>query len=79
MNGRTWQAIAQAGPEAAEHVAHLVTETARTMAGHWHPDTVECTERCPMGDPRTRDLFRATLDRAATLGTRRGLPGYALA
>jgi hypothetical protein len=42
----------------------LIEEINRTGAGHWHPDHVECSIKCPMGDPLTRDLFRAAIDRA---------------
>ena len=42
----------------------MMWEAERTRRGHWHPDTVECSERCPMGDPRTRDVFRREIDRA---------------
>ncbi len=29
----------------------------RTRQGHWHPSHVACTNRCPVGDPRTRTAF----------------------
>jgi hypothetical protein len=43
---------------------NLIVEISRTRAGHWHPDHVECSVKCPMGDPLTRDLFRRTIDKA---------------
>lgn len=42
----------------------MMWEAERTRRGHWHPDSVECSERCPMGDPLTRDVFRREIDRA---------------
>jgi hypothetical protein len=45
-------------------VAEILSEAERTRAGHWHPDHIECSERCPMGDPRTADLFRKMIDQA---------------
>jgi hypothetical protein len=45
-------------------ITEVLAEAERTRAGHWHPDHIECSVRCPMGDPRTAMLFRATLDKA---------------
>ena len=39
-------------------------ETEVTRRGHWHPLEIPCSERCPMGDPLTRDVFRREIDRA---------------
>ena len=51
--------------DALAFLDQYAAEVRKTLAGHWHPDTVECSERCPMGDPRTRYRFRLELDRAA--------------
>ena len=46
-------------------ITEILAEAERTRAGHWHPGGDEqCSERCPMGDPRTAALFRRTLDKA---------------
>jgi hypothetical protein len=45
-------------------IQQILSEVERTRAGHWHPDHIECSERCPMGDPSTRDLFRKMIDKA---------------
>jgi hypothetical protein len=46
------------------YAANYLDEIALTRAGHWHPDAVECSERCPMGDPRTRETFKRILQDA---------------
>jgi hypothetical protein len=46
------------------YAAHYLDEVARTRAGHWHPDFIECSERCPIGDPRTRETFSKILQEA---------------
>lgn len=40
-------------------------EAHRTRQGHWHPGTVPCTRKCPMGDPDTALAFRRVLDQGA--------------
>ena len=49
-----------------EYLANLARETELTRAGHWHPEAIECSVRCPIGDPRTAALFRREIDRAYT-------------
>jgi hypothetical protein len=50
----------------AKRVMDLIDmEVHRTRRGHWHPATVPCTRRCPIGDPRTAPVFDRQLQRAA--------------
>lgn len=43
--------------ESREFLDNYVSEIVRTLAGHWHPNTVECTSSCPMGDPVSAPIF----------------------
>jgi hypothetical protein len=46
-------------------INEVYAEVERTRAGHWHLGGDEqCSVRCPMGDPLTRDVFRKVIDRA---------------
>ena len=54
-------ALRSEDPDVRAYAAHYLDEVARTRAGHWHPDAVECSERCPMGDERTRESFNKIL------------------
>ena len=47
--------------EVRAYATHYLDEVALTRAGHWHPPVIECSERCPMGDPRTKELFNKIL------------------
>lgn len=58
-------ALSQAQFAGVNYHADYDTEVARTRAGHWHPDTVACTTSCPMGDPRSAQLFHDMLGRAS--------------
>ncbi|HEV3293740.1 MAG TPA: hypothetical protein VG123_32575 [Streptosporangiaceae bacterium] len=50
----------------AKRVMDLIDiEVHRTRRGHWHPPTVPCARRCPMGDPRTALVSGRQLQRAA--------------
>jgi hypothetical protein len=57
-------ALRSEDPETRAFAEHYLDEVARTRAGHWHPDTVECDEICPIGDPRTRETFTKVLQEA---------------
>jgi hypothetical protein len=51
-------------------IMDLAQGTLATLAGHWHPGSIEeCTARCPAhpSNPH-RDSYLATLAEAATLG-----------
>ena len=57
-------ALRSEDPETRAFAEHYLDEVARTRAGHWHPDDIECSERCPVGDPRTREAFNKILQEA---------------
>jgi hypothetical protein len=57
-------ALRSEDPETRAFAEHYLNEVARTRAGHWHPDTIECGERCPIGDARTRETFTKMLQEA---------------
>jgi len=57
-------ALRSEDPETRAFAEHYLDEVSKTRAGHWHPDTIGCSERCPIGDPRTRETFTKILQEA---------------